>query len=135
VTPADLRTTICTPGYTASVRPPPSVTGPEKAASARAYGDAAPSATAEYDHLVPLELGGDPDDPANLWVEPNDVPGATTVDNTKDLLEHELHHLVCTGRLPLRVAQVAIATDWVAALRRYGGRRWDGAPVPGTVGP
>ena len=120
VTPADLATTICSRGWTATVRPPTGVTGPEKAASAAAYAYQGPSATAEYDHLVPLELGGDPNDPANLWLEPNDRPGATSFSNSKDVLENRLRALVCAGLLPLAQAQTAIATDWVAALRQYG---------------
>src|SRR5262249_32304563 len=78
VTQANLATTICRHGYTASVRPPARVTDREKAASAAAYGYAGSLHTAEYDHLISLELGGDPNDPANLWVEPNDRAGATT---------------------------------------------------------
>ncbi len=120
VTPADLATTICSTGWTATVRPPERVTGPEKEASAAAYGYTGSFATAEYDHLVPLELGGDPNDSANLWIEPNDRPGATDSANTKDLLEDHLRALVCAGSLPLGVAQQAIAADWVAAMRRYG---------------
>ena len=69
---------------------------------------------------MPLELGGDPNDPANLWLEPNDRPGATSTTNAKDGLENHLRQLVCAGRLPLAVAQQAIAADWVAALLRYG---------------
>lgn len=76
---------------------------------------------AEYDHLIPLELGGDPNDPANLWVEPPDDPHATTFTNTKDSLENRLRSLVCSGRLALSAAQQAIAGNWVAALRTYGG--------------
>jgi len=121
VTQADIATTICRTGWTATVRPPESVTGPEKVASARAYGYTGAFATAEYDHLIPLELGGDPDDPANLWVEPNDLPGATTTHNGKDDLEYTLRELVCSGSLPLATARRAIATDWVAAARRYEG--------------
>lgn len=120
VSPTDLASTICRSGWTASVRPPYSITHPEKVGSAAAYGYTGPFSTGEYDHLVPLELGGDPDDPANLWLEPNDRPGATSTTNTKDALEHHLRALVCAGRLPLREAQRAIAADWVAALQRYG---------------
>ena len=83
-------------------------------------GAAGPVATAEYDHLVPLELGGDPNDPANLWGEPNDRPGATSTANGKDDLESRLRELVCSGALDLATAQQAIATDWVAAAARYG---------------
>ena len=120
VTPTDLASTICRTGWTASVRPPEQVTAPEKRASAAAYGYTGSFRTGEYDHLVPLELGGDPDDRANLWVEPNDRPGATTTTNSKDALEDRLHALVCSGRVPLAVAQEAIASNWVDALRRYG---------------
>jgi len=120
VTRADLASTVCAAGWTATVRPPTTVTGPEKVASASAYGYLGPSSTAEYDHLVPLELGGDPNDPANLWLEPNDRPGATSFTNSKDGLENRLRALVCDGRLPLATAQLAIAGDWVAALQVYG---------------
>ncbi len=65
--------------------------------SAAAYGYTGPFSTGEYDHLVPLELGGDPNDPANLWLEPNDRPGATSTANTKDALEN---HAALTGVLP-----------------------------------
>jgi hypothetical protein len=121
VTQADLATTICRSGWTATVRPPASVTGPEKVASARAYGYAGSFATGEYDHLIPLELGGDPNDPANLWLQPNDNPNATSTHNAKDGLENTLKGLVCSGSLTLAGAQQAIATDWVAAAARYPG--------------
>jgi len=120
VTQADIASTICRSGWTATVRPPEDVTSPEKQGSAAAYGYTGPFATAEYDHLVPLELGGDPNDPANLWVEPNDRPGATSTANGKDDLESRLRELVCSGALDLATAQQAIATDWVAAAARYG---------------
>jgi hypothetical protein len=120
VTPSDMASTICRAGWTATVRPPEDVTGPEKVASAAAYGYTGPFSTAEYDHLVPLELGGDPNDPANLWVEPNDLPDATSTRNGKDALEATLHRLVCAGDLPLATAQRAIASDWVTAAARYG---------------
>ncbi len=119
VTQANIGSTICRAGWTATVRPPESITAPEKTASAAAYGYTGPFATAEYDHLVPLELGGDPNDPADLWVEPNDRPGATTFSNTKDELEQALNNLVCSGRIPLSAAQQAIAANWVAAMRQY----------------
>ena len=102
------------------------ITEPEKEASAAAYGYTGPFSTAEYDHLIPLELGGDPNDPANLWVEPPDNPDATSTANTKDLLENRLNRLVCAGQLTLAAAQQAIATDWVAAYERYGGQAYGG---------
>jgi hypothetical protein len=121
VTQANINSTICSSGYTSTIRPPESVTEPEKYASAAAYSYTGSLSTAEYDHLIPLELGGDPNDPANLWVEPNDNPNATSVNNTKDLLENRLNDLVCSGQLSLATAQQAIANNWVTAYQQYGG--------------
>jgi hypothetical protein len=119
VTQANISSTICVSGYTESIRPPESVTEPEKGASAAAYGYTGSFHTAEYDHLISLELGGDPNDPANLWVEPNDNPSATSVDNSKDVLENGLNSLVCSGQMTLAMARSAIATNWVAAYQQY----------------
>ena len=120
VTQADIDSTICRSGWTATVRPPEGVTSAEKRGSAAAYGYTGSFATAEYDHLVPLELGGDPNDPANLWVEPNDRPGASSTENGKDPLENRLRALVCSGALDLATAQLSIASDWLTAAARYG---------------
>lgn len=121
VTQADIDSTICSGGFTSTIRPPESVTEPEKEASAAAYGYTGSLHVAEYDHLVPLELGGDPNDAANLWVEPPDNPNATSFANTKDTLEDRLNSLVCEGRVPLASAQQAIAGNWVWAYRAYVG--------------
>lgn len=121
VTQATIGTTICQSGYTASIRPPETITEPEKTASALAYGYTGSFSTAEYDHLVPLELGGDPNDPANLWIEPNDIHGSRSTFNSKDVLEDKLNTLVCSGKLSLAVAQHAIVTNWVAAYQTYVG--------------
>lgn len=123
MTQANVRETICRPGgYTGRVRPPESVTEPEKEASMSAYGDTANPGTVEYDHLVPLELGGAANDPRNLWPEPNyaNVSPGSYVLNPKDELEGRLHDLVCSGELQLARARLLIARDWVAAYRRYG---------------
>jgi len=72
------------------------------------------------DHLVPLELGGAPDDPRNLWPEPREDTDGWTGDR-KDELEAVLNHFVCSGRVPLAAAQRAIARDWIAAYRRFVG--------------
>jgi hypothetical protein len=121
VTQSTIASTICASGYASSIRPPEDVTEPEKRASAGAYGYTGAFSTGEYDHLVPLELGGDPNDPGNLWVEPNDNPNATTTANSKDVLEDRLNSLVCSGQLALATAQEAIASDWVAAYHEYVG--------------
>lgn len=119
VTQAGILSTICFPGYASSVRPPPSITDAEKRLSAAAYGYTGSFSTAEYDHLIPLELGGDPNDPANLWVEPNDNPNAKSVGNRKDILENTMKGLVCSLRMTLAAAQQAIATNWVTAYHTY----------------
>ena len=49
VTQANIRQTICQEGWTDTIRPPESVTEPEKAASMTAYGDAGPISSYEYD--------------------------------------------------------------------------------------
>ena len=120
VTQANISSTICSAGYTAGIRPPENITEPEKIASAAAYSYSGSLQTAEYDHLIALELGGDPNDAANLWVEPNDRAGATTTLNTKDTLENRLNKLVCSGQMTLAAARQAIATDWVGAYEKYG---------------
>jgi hypothetical protein len=112
VTQANVQSTICRSGYTATVRPPESVTEPEKGASIAAYGDAGSLHDYEYDHLVPLELGGARNDPRNLWPEPGASP------NVKDTLEGRLRELVCAGTLSLGSAQLQIASDWIAAYHR-----------------
>lgn len=108
VTQATIDSTICVRGWTANVRPPEAVTGPEKEASMAAYGDTGSPAGYEYDHLVALELGGAVNDPRNLWPEPGASP------NPKDAVEEELNHKVCDGEMALARAQRAIATDWIA---------------------
>jgi hypothetical protein len=122
VTQATIGSTICREGWTATVRPPESITEPEKLASMAAYGeDGATSAYAyEYDHDVPLELGGAVNDPQNLWPEPDYSTPPAFYLNPKDHLEQALNRLVCDGHMSLSYAQRAIATDWVAAYRRYG---------------
>jgi hypothetical protein len=108
VTQANIRQTICRPGWTDTIRPPESVTEPEKAASMAAYGDAGPISSYEYDHFVPLELGGAVNDPRNLWPEPGASP------NPKDAVEDALNRKVCNGQMTLAQAQRAIATNWIA---------------------
>jgi hypothetical protein len=37
----------------------------------------------------------------------------------KDDLEEHLHEMVCSGKLDLSTAQCDIATDWIAAHKKY----------------
>lgn len=123
VTQATLATTICRKGgYTGTIRPPVGITNKEKAANAKSYGYTGPLHDAEYDHLISLQLGGDPNDPRNLWVEPPS-PGhkaGAGPNNPKDAVETRLHTAICNGQVTLAAAQKAIATDWETAEQRLG---------------
>jgi hypothetical protein len=107
VTQANIAHTICRSGYTATIRPPASDTGRWKIRTYVFYGLDTGS-RGEYDHLVPLELGG-ANATSNLWIEPGSIP------NSKDTVENRLHEKVCAGEISLRAAQRAIATDWTTA--------------------
>lgn len=112
VTQATIGRTICRSGWTSTVRPPENTTEPEKFASMRAYGARGPASDYEYDHFVPLELGGATNDPRNLWPEPGASP------NPKDAVEDEFNRAVCDKRMTLAEAQRAIVSNWVALARK-----------------
>ena len=121
VTQDNIQSTICVSGYTATVRPPISYTNALKVQQIAQYGyaDTNPS-DYEEDHLISLEVGGDPKDPKNLWPQPRrSEPYNASV---KDTLENVLKGKVCSGELTLAAAQHAIATDWVAAYHMYVGQ-------------
>jgi hypothetical protein len=65
-----------------------------------------------------LELGGNPRDPDNLWPQPWFGQWNARV---KDVLEGKLNHMVCKGELTLVEAQRKIATDWIAAYKKFVG--------------
>lgn len=120
VTQSNIHSTICSPGWTATVRPSEAITEQEKYASMRAYADSGGAGGYEYDHLVPLELGGAVNDARNLWPEPDYASRQGYYLNPKDRLEQVLNHLVCDQRMSLYSAQRMIAEDWVHAYRTYG---------------
>jgi hypothetical protein len=105
-------TTVCTPGYSRSVRYVPAS---EKDQVYAEYGITSHVPYQyEIDHDISLELGGS-NDVSNLWPEPNDKSEG----NSKDRLENKLHELVCSGSLSLTDAQAAIKGDWTIAYRKY----------------
>jgi hypothetical protein len=120
VTPATIDSTICRAGWTSTVRPAGSVTEPEKLASMEAYSDRSGPSAYEYDHLVPLELGGAVNDSRNLWPEPDYSVRSGFYLNPKDRLEGALKRLVCRGGMTLATAQRLSASEWVAAFHTYG---------------
>jgi hypothetical protein len=99
VTQANIRSTICRHGWTSTIRPPSSYTNELKRKQMRWYGEAGSLSDYQEDHLISLELGGDPTDPRNLWPEP--YPRAAQVDQ----IENELNSEVCSGQLTLAQAQ------------------------------
>jgi len=99
VTQATIRSTICRSGWTRTVRPPTDYTDDLKRKQLREYGLHGPLSAYQEDHLISLELGGDPVDPRNLWPEP--YPRAVVVDR----IENELNAKVCSGALSLAEAQ------------------------------
>lgn len=106
--------TICTTRWGLDRR---AVTVRMKKHVAKAYGlPWSQRGTVEFDHLIPRSLGG-ADTVANLWAEP-----LWEARHVKDPLEVKLWRMTCAGKITLTEAQHAIATDWTAALKTYGGR-------------
>jgi hypothetical protein len=99
VTQATIDSTICVRGWTATVRPSSDYTSQLKTRQMADYGETGSPSGYQEDHLISLELGGNPTDPANLWPEP--YPRAADVDK----IENELNAKVCSGELTLAEAQ------------------------------
>ena len=119
VSQATIHSTICVSGYSSSVRPPESYTERLKYHQLdngyNVHGDTRAS-DYEEDHLIPLEVGGNPTSVKNLWPEPWNT---TWNAGRKDTLENTMHRLVCSGAVPLRTAQRVFATDWITGYQRY----------------
>jgi len=99
VTQRSIRATICSRGWTKTVRPPTSYTSALKLVQMRRYGFAGGPVDYQEDHFISLELGGAPSDPKNLW--PERRPRADQVDT----LENELNAKVCSGEISLAEGQ------------------------------
>ena len=123
VSQATIATTICASGYSTVVRA--AATDPErmKQQVGLAYGVTDTLSEYQGDHLIPLELGGAPDDLANFWDQPNRqvlTDGTVVTSAQKDALENTLKSRVCAGQMTLLDAQRQIATDWYAAWTSAG---------------
>jgi hypothetical protein len=84
----------------------------------------------EEDHLIPLEDGGDPTDPGNLWLEAynthvgGEIMGARQKDVVEALIHDELCHDIpgskkssyvpATASVTLRRGQEILMRDWYA---------------------
>lgn len=115
VTQENIHQTICKKGYTRTVRPPVSYTNPLKLKIMQKYGDFDSPRNYEFDHLIPLELGGNPISEQNLFPQPyNFKPGA----REKDQVENYLNREVCRGKISLLQAQKEISDNWVAVWQK-----------------
>jgi hypothetical protein len=117
ITQSNIQTTICVRGYTKTVRPPVYFTNSLKKKQMADYGyaDINP-AHYEEDHLIPLSIGGNPSDPANLWPQPRLSEWNA---EKKDILEFKLYKLVCEGAVTLDDARHQISTNWIETYKRY----------------
>jgi hypothetical protein len=105
---------LCVIGYSKKVR---NVTAEMKRGVYQEYGIISHEpGDYEVDHLIPLELGGS-NSIKNLWPESHrTLPWNAQV---KDRLEGKLHELVCDGKIDLKTAQQAIASNWIEAYKLY----------------
>jgi hypothetical protein len=119
VTQATINSTICVSGWTTTVRPSSSYTTSLKIEQIADYRYRETStASYEEDHLIPLELGGAPTDPHNLWPEPYTASlsdGRNVGARVKDAYETALKGQVCGGTITLAAAQAKIGIHWVHA--------------------
>jgi hypothetical protein len=65
----------------------------------------------EEDHIMPLELGGAPAEPANL--RPQLLAGDRGA-RAKDVAENAAKRAVCTGEVSLRAEQLLFWAEWGA---------------------
>lgn len=106
ITQDNLDSTICRAGFSKAVRPARELMQRLKAERMTMSGANAAPNDYEFDHIIPIELGGCVYCKENLWLEPiNDA-------KKKDLVENYLHSEVCGGRMSLPQAQSTIVADW-----------------------
>jgi hypothetical protein len=103
VTQSNISSTICVRGWTATIRPPLAYTAKLKWEQVLARHLPGQPSDYQEDHFIPLELGGHPTDPHNLWPQP--WPEA----KRKDRWELSLNRAVCAGRMTLSMAQRKVA--------------------------
>lgn len=111
VTAATTSTTICRPGWTATIRPSSSYTSRLERQQLAGRVDVDP-AHYEEDHRLPLELGGAPADVHNLSPEPH--PASYIKDKAENAAKRE----VCAGA-DLRKVQRAFVARWLAPYPGY----------------
>ena len=120
VTQENIATTVCKSGWTATIRPTVTYTNKLKEEQLKttylSYTKIWGTEMSAYeeDHLISLQLGGDPKDPKNLFPQPYAGNNA----RKKDVVETALKSLVCSGNIKLKDAQKAIL-NWPVAYKKY----------------
>ena len=110
VTQATLSTTVCVAGWSPSVRISSSQAARIKAKQVLAlYGPDMPTTAFEENHKIPISLGGNPVNEANLV--PQSYGGRWNARDS-DALELSMHAKLCAGTITLAQAQAAFFGDW-----------------------
>ena len=103
-----IRKTICRSGWMKKIRLPVSYTDALKLTQMVRYGETGSPSDYEEDHFIPLELGGAPRNPRNLWPEP------VAQSRVSDPLEKSLTRKVWSGAMKLAKARAAIRAFKIA---------------------
>ena len=97
-----IKKTICKRAWTTKIRPPVSYTNALKIKQMVLYEETGSPSEYEEDHFIPLELGGAPRNPKNLWPEPR------SQSKLSDPLETRLKRKVCKHVMTLKKARATI---------------------------
>lgn len=119
VTQATIRSTICVVGWTATVRPPVAYTNQLKYDQLHSGYNLDGDLNMKHyeeDHIVPLEVGGNPSSTLNLFPEPRNIKFGAYF---KDQLENRIHQLVCSSQLSLHLAQRVFLVNWEKGYAKY----------------
>lgn len=116
ITQANIAETLCNRSWsTKTIRPASTYTSKLKVQQIKEYGYTATTpGLYEEDHLISLELGGNPTDPKNLWPEPYAASIVNGGAKSKDFVENLLHRELCAGTITLKQAQDQVVSDWYA---------------------
>jgi hypothetical protein len=100
VNQSNIQSTICKSGYTGTIRPPVSYTDNLKVQQIARYGylNTNPSSYQE-DHMISLEVGGNPTNHENLW------PEEVTQAHVDDKAENQIRAQICSGTITLTQGQ------------------------------
>jgi hypothetical protein len=119
ITQENIHSTVCVPGWSKRVRPPVTMTEKWKRDALRQSGYLDQNISHyEWDHLIPIEVGGSPTSLLNQWLEYHHPDDGWDFD-LKDQFENEMHRRLCSGRVSLTEAQQAFVGDWREAYNHY----------------